>query len=85
MTRVRASDPVAKRELPLRIVHQPGGAVIRCLCGRELASVRRGSAASLVRPSGRYEARSLALLSPDITANGLAIMVAHALTCNAGT
>ena len=70
------------RELPLRIVDQPGGAVIRCLCGRELAQVRRRSAADIVRPtSGRYEARSLAGLSPDISAAGLAVMVAHALQC----
>jgi hypothetical protein len=76
-----------KQELPLRIVNQPGGAVVRCLCGRELATLRRGNAsARLRRPAGRntYEARGIALLSPDITAHGLAVMVAHALTCEAG-
>jgi len=82
-----ASNRVAKRELPLRIVDQPGGTIIRCLCGRELASMRRGSASeALKRPEGRnsYEARSIARLSPDITAHGLAIMIAHALTCKHG-
>lgn len=72
------------RELPLRIVDQHGGAIIRCLCGRELATIRRGSAGQNIRrPSGRtsYEAKSLATLSPDITAYGLAVMVAHALSC----
>ena len=79
------SNQVAKRELPLRVIDQPGGAVIRCLCGRELATLRRGNAGhKLRRPSGRneYEARSISLLSPDISAHGLAVMVAHALTCN---
>ena len=73
---------MAGRELPLRIIAQPGGAVIRCLCGRELAQVRRRSGADLARPRrGAYEARSLAGLAPDITAAGLAVMVAHALQC----
>jgi hypothetical protein len=83
---MNASNQVAKRELPLRIVQQHGGAIIRCLCGRELATIRRGSAAELIRrPSGRttMDVRSIPLLSPDITAHGLAIMVAHALTCDA--
>jgi hypothetical protein len=65
----------------LRIVDQPGGAVIRCLCGRELATFRRGSAARLQPLRGSYEARSLAVLAPDISAHGLAVMVAHALNC----
>jgi hypothetical protein len=71
-------------ELPLRIVNQPGGAVVRCLCGRELASIRRGSTANLIRqPAGRSqrEARAISVLSPDLTVYGLAIMTAHALTC----
>lgn len=75
---------MADTELPIRIIAQHGGAVIRCLCGRELAQIRRGSAAASIRPvTGRYtrEVRSIPLLSPDITAHGLAIMVAHALTC----
>jgi len=68
-------------ELPLRIIDQPGGATIRCLCGRELASIRKGLVAEhiLIR-----ENRARAHLSPDITARGLAIMVAHAISCDRG-
>jgi hypothetical protein len=67
-------------ELPLRIVDQPGGTVIRCLCGAELATLRRGVAALAVL----RQAVTLPHLSPDITAAGLVVMVAHAKTCADG-
>ena len=63
--------------LPLRIVDQPGGAVIRCLCGRELASLRKG-VTELSRMRG---AVSLPHLSPDISPAGLLVMIVHAKGC----
>jgi hypothetical protein len=66
-------------ELPLRIVDQPGGAVIRCLCGRELAAVRRG----LTEVPGMRAGVALPQLSPDLTVHGLLIMVVHAKACSA--
>jgi len=68
-------------ELPLRIVDQPGGAVVRCLCGAELASMRRGLANELVRlrsSAGRVH------LSPDVSPAGLLCMIVHAKSCAAG-
>ena len=67
-------------ELPLRIIDQPGGAVIRCLCGAELATLRRG----VTRMAGLRQAVALPHLSPDITAAGLVVMVAHAKACDSG-
>ena len=29
-------------ELPIRVIDQPGGATLRCLCGTELATLRKG-------------------------------------------
>lgn len=73
----------AGKVLPLEIVDQPGGAVIRCKCGRELAQVRRRSAvARIAAPRhGSYDAPAVIGLAPDITAAGLAVMVAHAKQC----
>lgn len=65
-------------ELPLRIVAQPGGAVIRCLCGAEVATVRRGLA------RGHRMAVSQPGLSPDVTPAGLLMMIAHAGRCQRG-
>ncbi len=66
--------------LPLRIVDQPGGAVIRCLCGAELATLRRG----LTELPGMRSAVYMPHLSPDVTARGLLVMVVHAKACAAG-
>lgn len=68
-------------ELPLRIIDQPGGAVIRCLCGRELATLRRG----LTEIPGMRSAVSLPHLSPDVSVHGLVIMIAHAKACRAAS
>jgi len=71
-----------KGELPLRVVDQPGGAVIRCLCGRELAAMRRGLATGrLAARSGSGINRGQVHLSPDLTIHGLLVMVAHAMSC----
>jgi hypothetical protein len=70
-------------ELPLRVVDQPGGAVIRCLCGQELARVRRALVTEQVSVRIR-ENHARPNLSPDITAAGLAVMVAHAIGCGRG-
>lgn len=67
-------------ELPLRILDQPGGAVIRCLCGAELSTLRRGTTVL----AGLRQAVALPHLSPDITAAGLVVMVAHAKACARG-
>jgi predicted alpha/beta-fold hydrolase len=67
-------------ELPLRIVDQPGGAVIRCLCGHELATLRRG----VTGLTGMRRDAYLPHLAPDITAAGLVVMVAHAKACAEG-
>jgi hypothetical protein len=70
----------AARLLPLHVIDQPGGAVIRCLCGAELATLRRAT----TNLRGMSAAARLPHLSPDITAAGLAIMVAHAKQCRPG-
>lgn len=72
-------------ELPLRIIDQPGGATIRCLCGMELARMRKGVAAGprLARTGGGVN-RGMAQLSPDLTAAGLIVMVSHAQQCQSG-
>lgn len=67
-------------ELPLRVVDQPGGAVIRCLCGQELATLRKGT----TQMGGLRAAAALPHLSPDLTPGGLAIMVAHGKQCKTG-
>jgi hypothetical protein len=68
-------------ELPLRIVDQAGGPVIRCLCGAELAVMKRGLTNELIglRRSD-YQPR----LSPDLTPAGVMRMVLHAKTCVRG-
>jgi len=66
-----------KGELPLRIVDQPKGAVIRGLCGVEAASLRR---AVTVLP-GLRRAVPLPGLSPDVTPAAVLMMIAHAKRC----
>ncbi len=71
-------------ELPLRIIDQPGGAVIRCLCGAELAALKRGLAGGVAfaRTAGANPAQGK--LSPDVSPAGLLIMVSHAQRCQRG-
>ena len=71
-------------ELPLRIIDQPGGAVIRCLCGMELARMRKGVVAGQLMARTVGANRGQVQLSPDITERGLLIMVAHAGQCDRG-
>jgi hypothetical protein len=71
-------------ELPLRVYDQPGGAVVRCLCGLELARMRKGV------EGGRLMARTTGMnrgqvqLGPDVTTPGLLAMVVHASACKTG-
>jgi hypothetical protein len=67
-------------ELPLRIIDQPGGATVRCLCGAEAATLRRAST-GMLRMRG---AVSLPGLSPDVSPAGLLMMIAHAKQCERG-
>ena len=67
-------------ELPLRILYQPGGPVIVCLCGREASVVRRGTvneSMTGLRSSG--SARTL--LGPDVSPAAVLMMIAHARAC----
>ena len=71
-------------ELPIRVYDQPGGAIIRCLCGLELAQMRKRLAGSV---PGLAHGRGNPLvmgLSPDITSAGLLAMVNHAARCERG-
>lgn len=64
-------------ELPLRIIDQPGGAVIRCLCGAEAATLRRG----ITPTRAMRRAVQLNQLSPDVTPAAVLIMILHARAC----
>ena len=70
---------MAGEELPLRIVDQPGGAVIRCLCGAEAASIRRAT----TQMSGLRASAALPGLAPDVTPAGILMMIVHARACAA--
>ena len=71
-------------ELPIRVIDQPGGATLRCLCGTELATLRKGLVAgqALARTTGIN--RGQAQLAPDVTAAGLLVMIGHAMGCRQG-
>ena len=73
-------------ELPLRIIDQPGGPVIRCLCGVESAVVRAGppaGAAPVIRAA--HGARVMArAVGPGTTPADVLRMVLHARRCVAG-
>jgi hypothetical protein len=71
-------------ELPLRIVQQPGGATIRCLCGLELARMRKGVSGGVKFARAAGGNRALMSLAADVTTPGLAAMVAHAMACQRG-
>ena len=74
-----APRPLA-RELPLRIVSQPGGAVLRCLCGLEACRLVRSTVNNSMtglRSSGAARPR----LSPDLSPAALLAMVVHAQAC----
>jgi len=66
-------------ELPLRIVEQPGGPVIRCLCGAEASVLRRSMANGLwvVVLDGPARIR----LGPDVSPAAVLSMIVHAQVC----
>lgn len=67
------------RELPLRFYRlAAGGYVLRCLCGREITSVRRG----VTKMTQLRAAISLPDLAADISLGGILIMVTHAERCD---
>jgi hypothetical protein len=71
---------IAAAELPLRIIDQPGGPVVRCLCGRELAQIRRSTGNnSMVGLRSSGPARPL--LGSDVSPAALLVMIAHARQC----
>ena len=73
------------RQLPLIVVDQPGGATIRCLCGAEPATLRRGLAVGLqMARTGTGQNRGRARLAADLTTPGLLMMVLHAGRCKRG-
>jgi hypothetical protein len=69
-------------ELPLRIIYQPGGITIQCLCGAESAVVKPAATASaaIIR-ANRGMSRTNRALSPDGTPAGLLRMALHARSC----
>lgn len=69
----------ARGVLPLRVVDQPGGAVIRCLCGAEAATLRK----AVTQMAGLRAAAPLPGLSPDITPAAVLNMIIHARSCAA--
>ena len=67
-------------ELPIRIVDDGSGPVLRCLCGAESATLRKGTvnrSMTRLRSSGPAALAMAAGLTPA----DLLIMVAHARTC----
>jgi hypothetical protein len=74
---------VIRGELPLRVVDQPGGAVLRCLCGLE--------AGRLIKSTGNYTMVGLrgsglarARIGPDLSPAAVLAMVLHAQLCPTG-
>lgn len=70
-------------ELPIRVIDQPGGPVLRCLCGAESSTLRRGTVNRSMpglRGSGPAQLRA----GPDMSPAALVIMAAHARSCERG-
>lgn len=70
------------KELPLRIIDQPGGPVIRCLCGAEAAIVYPAASgtAAIITANRGTGVRNRGL-SPDLTPAAVLRMVAHVKAC----
>jgi hypothetical protein len=73
----------AGEELPVRIIDQPGGAILRCLCGLE--------AARLVKSTANYSMIGLRSSGParhavgaDLSPAAVLAMVLHARGCERG-
>jgi hypothetical protein len=71
-----ATTPPAS-ELPLRFHEVNGVLVLRCLCGRELATWRRG----ITELAGMRQAVPLAQLAGDVSRAGILTMLIHARKC----
>ncbi|HEV2375173.1 MAG TPA: hypothetical protein VGS19_23815 [Streptosporangiaceae bacterium] len=71
--------------LPLRVIDQPGGLVIRCLCGAESAVVRPSSELSVAVVRASHGVGTLNRgVSPDVSPAAVVRMAAHAKTCVPG-
>jgi len=66
--------------LPLRIIDQPGGPVIRCLCGAE-AAVARPALANRGMVGLRSSGPRIERLRPDLSPHAVLSMVIHAKRC----
>ena len=74
----RSADQIV---LPLQFIDQPGGTVIRCLCGAELALAQRGLANELLRlRQSAYRTH----MGPDLSPAGVLRMTLHARNCSRG-
>jgi hypothetical protein len=71
-------------ELPLRIIDQPGGLVIRCLCGAEAAVVKPAPPVAAIVRAGHSMRRTNRTLSPDGTPAAVLRMALHAQQCLPG-
>ena len=67
-------------ELPVRIIQGPRGLLMRCLCGAESATLRKGTANSTMTRL-RSSGPAVPQLGADLTPAGLLIMAAHAAQC----
>jgi hypothetical protein len=64
-------------ELPLRFHEVNGAIVLRCLCGREMATWRQG----ITELSGMRAAVPLPQLAADVSRAGILTMLIHAREC----
>lgn len=67
--------------LPLRVIDQPGGPVIRCLCGAE-AAVARLMVPNRTMLGLRGSGPRMNQLRPDLSPHAVLSMVLHAKRCN---
>jgi hypothetical protein len=77
----RAAPRPLPGELPLRVIDQPGGAILRCLCGLETARLVKSTvndSMTGLRSSGPARPR----LSPDLSPAAILAMVVHAESCD---
>ena len=70
-------------ELPLRVVDQPKGAVLRCLCGLEAARLVKSTVnRSMLGLRGSGPAQMS--VGPDLSPAAVLAMILHAQQCETG-